>query len=91
MAFRGVHSAASGAQEPHNTPIDNWKGFWMFDSASAAVAGKATARAGNTAIPNTGTTLALMEDTVCKAIYDAIPGGRTIQVSRATSSLPTRT
>ncbi|KAL9131360.1 MAG: hypothetical protein Q9217_000687 [Psora testacea] len=38
-------------------------------------AGKTIARSGNTAIADTGTTLALVDDTVCQAVYDAIRGG----------------
>lgn len=70
-----VLSASSTAESDiYYTPIDNSQGFWMFDSASATVAGKTVARTGNTAIADTGTTLALIDDATCKAIYDAIPG-----------------
>ena len=65
---------AANVTEPYYTPVDNSQGFWMFDSASATVNGKSIARTGNTAIADTGTTLALIDDTTCKAIYDAIPG-----------------
>ena len=54
--------------------IDNSKGFWMFDSASTVVNGQSVAQSGNRAIADTGTTLAMVSDTVCQAIYDAIPG-----------------
>ncbi|KAJ5544740.1 hypothetical protein N7535_006874 [Penicillium sp. DV-2018c] len=64
---------AAGAEISY-TPIDNSQGFWMFDSASATVNGKSIARAGNKAIADTGTTLALVDDETCQAIYDAIPG-----------------
>lgn len=56
------------------TPIDKSQGFWLFDSTSATVNGKAISRAGNKAIADTGTTLALVDDETCQAIYDAIPG-----------------
>lgn len=56
------------------TPVDNSQGFWMFNSTSATVNGKSIARAGNKAIADTGTTLALVDDATCQAIYDAIPG-----------------
>ena len=36
--------------------------------------GKSISRAGNKAIADTGTTLALVDDETCQAIYDAIPG-----------------
>lgn len=74
--FGYIDQAALGGQTPYYTPVDKSQGFWMFDSASAVVAGKTVARAGNKAIADTGTTLALVDDNVCKAIYDAIPGGK---------------
>ena len=46
----------------------------MFDSASATVNGQTISRAGNKAIADTSTTLALVDDITCQAIYDAIPG-----------------
>jgi len=64
---------ASGAEIAY-TPVDNSQGFWMFSSASATVNGTTVDQSGNTAIADTGTTLALVSDATCKAIYDAIPG-----------------
>lgn len=63
-----------GSQEIYYTPVDNSQGFWMFDSPSATVNGNTIAQSGNTAIADTGTTLALVSDDVCEAIYNAIPG-----------------
>ncbi|OBT60987.1 hypothetical protein VE03_09651 [Pseudogymnoascus sp. 23342-1-I1] len=63
-------------EEIHWTPIDNSQGFWMFDSPSATVNGKTVEQKGNTAIADTGTTLALVSDETCRAIYDAIPGSK---------------
>ena len=65
---------ASNVTEPYYTAVDKSQGFWMFNSATASVNGKSVARSGNTAIADTGTTLALVDDATCKAIYDAIPG-----------------
>ena len=65
---------AAGVTEPYYTPVDNSQGFWQFASASASVNGTAIPRSGNTAIADTGTTLALVDDATCKAIYAAIPG-----------------
>ena len=65
---------AAGGTTPYYTPIDNSQGFWMFASASFSINGTRTQRSGNTAIADTGTTLALVDDATCKAIYDAIPG-----------------
>ena len=64
----------AGVTEPYYTPVDNSQGFWMFNSTSATVNGKTVDQSGNTAIADTGTTLALVSDATCKAIYDAIPG-----------------
>ncbi|KAI9889775.1 MAG: hypothetical protein M1814_004977 [Vezdaea aestivalis] len=65
---------ASGSQI-YYTPIDSSTGWWQFASESATVNGKKIQLAGNKAIADTGTTLALIADRVCKAIYEAIPGG----------------
>jgi len=72
---------ASG-QQPYYTPIDNSQGFWMFDSTSATVNGQTVDRSGNTAIADTGTTLALVDDATCQAIYNAIPGATYDQASQ---------
>ncbi|OBT86732.1 hypothetical protein VE02_06255 [Pseudogymnoascus sp. 03VT05] len=61
-------------EEIHWTPVDNSQGFWMFDSPSATVNDRTVQRNGNKAIADTGTTLALVSDETCRAIYDAIPG-----------------
>lgn len=63
-----------GVKEPHYVPIDTAKGFWQFASPSATVNGKLIKRPGNTAIADTGTTLALVSDDLCKDIYEQIPG-----------------
>lgn len=67
--------SASG-QEIAYTPVDNSQGFWMFDSTSATVNGQTISQSGNTAIADTGTTLALVADATCQAIYNAIPGAQ---------------
>jgi hypothetical protein len=64
---------ASG-QEISWTPIDNSQGFWMFNSTTSTINGKQTTQSGNTAIADTGTTLALVSDQVCEALYGAIKG-----------------
>jgi Eukaryotic aspartyl protease len=48
----------------------------MFSSTSATVNGKTIDQSGNTAIADTGTTLALVADATCQAIYDAIPNSQ---------------
>ncbi|KAI1389747.1 aspartic endopeptidase [Hypoxylon trugodes] len=61
-------------QDIHWTEIDNSEGFWSFLSESASVNGESIDLSGNTAIADTGTTLALLSDTVVEKIYDQIPG-----------------
>jgi Eukaryotic aspartyl protease len=67
---------AAGVSEPSYAAVNNSQGFWQFDSVNYSINGKTTARSGNTAIADTGTTLALVADDVCKAIYAAIPGSK---------------
>ncbi|KAL2071627.1 hypothetical protein VTL71DRAFT_12862 [Oculimacula yallundae] len=64
---------ASG-QDIYYTPVDSSQGFWTVDSASAVINGKQVSQPGNTAIMDTGTTLALVSDAVCEAVYGAIKG-----------------
>lgn len=64
---------ASG-EEISWTDIDNSQGFWMFNSASATINGQKMSLSGNTAIADTGTTLALVSDEVCDALYKQIEG-----------------
>lgn len=74
--FGYIDKDSLGGEEPYYVAIDNSQGFWSFPSASATVAGKTIHRSGNTAIADTGTTLALIDDATCEKIYDAIPGGK---------------
>lgn len=74
FGFIDQDTVTASGEEIYYTPIDKSQGFWLFDSASATVNGKTIARSGNKAIADTGTTLALVDDETCQAIYDAIPG-----------------
>jgi hypothetical protein len=56
------------------TPVDNSQGFWSVPSASISLNGQTVARAGNTAILDTGTTLLLIDDTILEQIYGTIQG-----------------
>jgi hypothetical protein len=62
-----------GVSEPHWVGIDTTRGFWQFASPFASINGKIIERGPNTAIADTGTTLALVSDDLCKKIYGAIP------------------
>ena len=72
--FGGIDSSVPGANSPYYTNVDNSQGFWMFDSTTASVNGQSIDRSNNTAIADTGTTLALVDDQTVEAIYNAIPG-----------------
>ena len=74
--FGHIDEATVNGQEIAYTPIDNSQGFWMFNSTSATVNGTTLDQSGNTAIADTGTTLALVADATCEAIYKAIPGAK---------------
>ncbi|ORY57290.1 aspartic peptidase A1 [Pseudomassariella vexata] len=63
-------------QEISWVDIDNSQGFWQFPSTSYSINGKSTTVSGNTAIADTGTSLALVSDQVCEALYKAIPGAK---------------
>ncbi|CAK7245028.1 MAG: hypothetical protein STHCBS139747_006594 [Sporothrix thermara] len=58
------------------TNIDKSNGFWQFPSKSITIGDQKIERTGNTAIADTGTTLCLVSDDACKALYAAIPGAR---------------
>lgn len=60
--------------QPHYVPIDTSRGFWQFSSSSATINGKVLDRSTNTAIADTGTTLAPVSDDLCRKIYAATPG-----------------
>jgi hypothetical protein len=56
------------------TDIDSSQGFWQFPSKTATINGQTIDQGDNLAIADTGTTLALVSDQVCDALYKAIPG-----------------
>ena len=56
--------------------LDRFNGFWRFESTSIVVNGHSFDRPKNTAIADTGTTLALIDDQALKKIYKQIPGAR---------------
>ncbi|KAI0179170.1 aspartic endopeptidase [Hypoxylon sp. FL1284] len=61
-------------QDIHWTEVDNSQGFWSIASESCSVNGEKIELSSNTAIADTGTTLALLSDQVVEKIYDQIPG-----------------
>jgi hypothetical protein len=75
-------TVAKSGSDIYWTPVDNSQGFWTVSSTSATVNGITVDQAGNTAIIDTGTTLALVSDATCQAIYNAIPGSSYDQESQ---------
>jgi len=63
-------------QAPHYTPVLDTSGFWKINSCSATINETVVDRTGNTAIADTGTSLCLVESSLCEAIYKAIPGAK---------------
>ncbi|KAI0838664.1 acid protease [Hypoxylon sp. FL0890] len=61
-------------QDIHWTEVDNSQGFWSVSSESCSINGESIDLSGNTAIADTGTTLALMSDKVVEKVYEKIPG-----------------
>ena len=58
------------------TPVNSSNGFWQFPSTSYSINSAAHPLPGGSAIADTGTSLALVEDQTCKNIYAAIPGSK---------------
>lgn len=63
-------------EQIHWVDIDNSDGFWAFSSESVSIRGESIPTSSNTAIADTGTTLALMSDEVVDALYAKIPGAK---------------
>ncbi|KAL7758361.1 hypothetical protein ACKLNR_012888 [Fusarium oxysporum f. sp. zingiberi] len=76
FGFIDTDLVARSGEEISWTHIDSYDGFWKFPSARFSVKGKIIDLSGNKAIADTGTTLVLVSDEVCEALYDAIPGAR---------------
>ncbi|KAK5663052.1 hypothetical protein OQA88_6468 [Cercophora sp. LCS_1] len=64
----------SSGEEIAWAPVDNSEGFWMFPSETVTINGQKVHLHRNKAIADTGTTLALLSDQVCDALYEKIPG-----------------
>ncbi|KAF7593074.1 hypothetical protein BBP40_012091 [Aspergillus hancockii] len=58
----------------YHTPIDNTRGYWMFESASAVIGEENIDRSENKTVVDTGVELTLLDDKICQAVYDSIPG-----------------
>ena len=76
FGFIDQDTVKSTGSDIYYTPIDNSYGFWQFPSTSYTVNGEYHKLHDNTAIADTGTTLALVDDQTCKSVYAAIPGSK---------------
>lgn len=77
-SFGTILAQEAGVEEEkiEYTPIDNSQGFWAFPSEKVIIGEKSVELKSNTAIADTGTTLALVSDEVVNAIYKEIPGAK---------------
>jgi len=82
FGFIDEKTVTASGEDIYYTPVDSRQGFWSISSESATVNGTKVDQSGNTAIMDTGTTLALVADETCKAIYNAIPGATYDQASQ---------
>nr|POE56379.1 aspergillopepsin-1 [Quercus suber] len=73
--FGSIDQDVIGTKTILYTPVDTSNGFWEYPSTKSTVNGKAVQATG-TAIADTGTTLALLDDATVKAVYAAIPGSK---------------
>ena len=69
---------STGAQI-YYTPIDSSNGFWQFPSISYSINGHVYQVSGNSAIADTGTTLALVDDQTCQNVYASILGAKFVK------------
>ena len=74
--FGFIDQKALLGQEIHYAYVDNSQGLWQFQSSTASIGDRQVALFDNTAVADTGSSLALIADSICSVIYDAIPGAR---------------
>lgn len=74
--FGFIDQKALRGQAVHYADVDNSQGLWQFQSSTASVGDRQVALFDNTAVADTGSSLALIDDSICAVIYDAIPGAR---------------
>ena len=76
FGFIDEETVRATGQEISYARVNNMMGLWMFNSTTVSVNGQTIDRFWNSAIADTGTTLALVDDATCEAIYKAIPGAK---------------
>jgi Eukaryotic aspartyl protease len=64
-----------GSQTLHYAPVVSTQ-WWTFKSVTLTIDGKSYSRVGNTAIPDTGTSLTLISAALCTQIYAKIKGAK---------------
>lgn len=73
-SFGRIIKRALAGQQINYVDSDNSQGFWQFPSATATVGDRQISRLDNTAVADTATTLALLEDVFVDYFYGLIPG-----------------
>jgi hypothetical protein len=74
--FGFIDEAHVQVRTPHYAPVIDTSGFWKVVSSSATVGNTVVPRPNNTAIADTGTSLCLVDSSLCRAIYAQIPGAK---------------
>lgn len=74
--FGFIDKKAVRGQVIHYADVDNSQGLWQFPSSTASVGDRQVLLFDNTAVADTGSSLALIADSICDVIYDTIPGAR---------------
>lgn len=73
-SFGHIVKRALGGQPINYVYSDNSQGLWQFQSTTATVGDRPIARFDNTAVADTATSLALIEDVFVDYLYSVIPG-----------------
>ena len=68
-----INKRALAEQEINYVDSDSSQGLWQFSSTTATVGDRSISRFDNTAIADTGTSLALVEDSFVDYLYSLIP------------------
>lgn len=76
FGFIDEGTVKSTGSEIKYTPVDKSNGFWQVSSSGYSVNDETFHATANTAIIDTGTTLALVDDQACKNIYAMVPGAK---------------
>lgn len=76
FTFGYIDQSLLAGQQIHWAKVDNSQGFWQIPCTATQVGGTRLESPNGTAVMDTGTSLALLDDRSCAAIYAAIPGAK---------------